>query len=460
MPRTCCTDYSRSELIRQGLARAGEGLPSIEAGMPTPAGTGLSRRAFLARSAGLAMTVYGGAALAPRAFEEGIASAAAAGSSDPVLVNVWLSGGLDTLALLAPVEDPVYRAMRPGLRANPSGNPADVFTEDPRLQWHPNAGPLRDLHLAGKVSVVPGIGWDSSHGSHFVSRHFWEVGDLDEGGRVGWLGRYLDRVGTPDNPLQGISLDTTLSPVIAPGVSPVASLSTPTRLNMGFRQVSGPMATRAFDTAAQLATVEPGDDAIAQGSRALGGLVRLREQLGPIQGLKPTAQGGAVYPSGSYFATQMQLVVEMLAAGLPMRCITVQGPGGYDTHSSQNGILPGNLDVLSKTLGAFQADLEARGMANRVLVHVWSEFGRRLAENGGGTDHGAAGVSLLIGERVRGTMVGELPSLGSLDSLGNLKATADFRGLYCSILEQWLGTEADGIVPGASSFARPQIIRA
>ena len=427
--------------------------------MPTPAGTGLSRRAFVARTAGLAMTVFGASSLSPAALEHGIASAAAAAPQDPVLISIWLSGGMDSLELLAPVEDPVYRSLRPGLMAPQSLDPLDVFTEDPRLQWHRKAGPLRDLHRAGKVTIAPGVGWPGSNGSHFVSRHFWEVGELNEGGRVGWLGRYLDRAGTVDNPLQGLSLDSALSPALAPAGAPVAALATPTNYWVGMKEVTGAVLDKALEAAGKLGALPAEHQAHAQGGAALSSMMMLRDQLGPIQGVTPAPQGAAEYPSGG-FAAQMRLLAEMLDRGMPLRCVTVQGPGGYDTHSSQNAVLPNNIDVLSKTLSAFQADVEARGLADRVLVHVWSEFGRRVKENAGGTDHGAGGVSLFVGTRASGQMVGEFPGLQTLDALGNLRSTSDFRALYCSVLEQWLGADPDGIVPSAGSFARPLIVRA
>ena len=159
-----CDDFSK--------AQAGRGLRGIEPGMPIPAGTGLSRRAFLTRSGGLALSVFGGAMLSRMAMEEGIAAAASAPTA-PVLVSVFLSGGLDAMSVLAPVGDARYASLRPTLHMTPSGNPADVFAEDSRLHWHPSAAPLRDLHLAGKVSVMPAIGYADANQSHFTSRHYW-----------------------------------------------------------------------------------------------------------------------------------------------------------------------------------------------------------------------------------------------------------------------------------------------
>src|SRR4029077_5869693 len=118
------------------------------------------------------------------------------------------------------------------------------------------------------------------------------------------------------------------------------------------------------------------------------------------------------------------------------------------------------LDTTAQSLLAFQRDLEARGVADRVLTLVWSEFGRRAEENGsGGTDHGAAGVAFLIGSRAAGKMVGEFPGLKSgLDVDGNLRPTADFRGVYSSLLEQWLHFDAAAVVPNAHRFERPRLV--
>ena len=153
----------------------------------------------------------------------------------------------------------------------------------------------------------------------------------------------------------------------------------------------------------------------------------------------------------------------MLASGLPLHVVALTAPGHYDTHSNQAGDLAQGLQLTTDSLLAFQRDLETRGLADRVLVHVWSEFGRRAQENGdAGTDHGAAGVGFLIGSRAKGQMVGEFPGLqNGLDADGNVKATADFRGVYASLLEQWLGVDAGLVIPNAALVladdARPVI---
>jgi uncharacterized protein (DUF1501 family) len=150
----------------------------------------------------------------------------------------------------------------------------------------------------------------------------------------------------------------------------------------------------------------------------------------------------------------------MVAGGLPLHCVALSAPGDYDTHDSQPADLADNLKATSDGLLAFQRDLEARGIADRVLVQVWSEFGRRPEENGSdGTDHGAAGLGILIGTRARGAMVGGFPGLDRLDDDDNLRMTSDFRAVYCGLLEQWFGHDAGAVIPEAGRFARPPLVK-
>ena len=163
-------------------------------------------------------------------------------SSSPILVSVFLQGGIDNLSLLAPAGDPLYEKLRPTLALAPGAGPA--FTEDARLTWHPSATAFADLHAAGKVTVLPGIGYADPDLSHFTSRHYWEVGATDAGLQTGWLGRYLDVAGTADNPLQGLSMDGAMNPTIASARNPVAAIDRPDDFSVWFRGVWGPMVGR------------------------------------------------------------------------------------------------------------------------------------------------------------------------------------------------------------------------
>jgi uncharacterized protein (DUF1501 family) len=452
-----CADWSRSELLRGAAAQAGRGLPAIEPGMPTPAGTGLSRRSFLLRSAGLALAVYGARSLAPQAFEEGIAAAAAAGPSNAVLVSVFLSGGIDAMSVLAPTGDPQYRVLRPTLALPPDDTRR--MREDPRLQWHPSADKLKTLYDEGKVTVLPAVGYSSPNFSHFTSRHYWEVGAVNPQGRDGWLGRYLDRHGVGNNPLQGLSLQTSLSPALATTSVPVAAVPRPDQYRFTAQGVSSPIDAPMLTEFGRQGALASGDPTLTGAREVTASTATLRQQVSAFS----SVTSPVTYPTGNEFSYKMASVAAMLAGGLPLKVVTMDAAGGYDTHADQATRLTNDLRYTADTLFAFQRDLEARGLADRVLVNLWSEFGRRADENSSGTDHGAAGVQMIIGSKASGHMVNEFPGMasgtgGGLDKNQNIRSTSDFRGAYCSLLEQWLGVDPAPIIPGASGFPRYQLV--
>jgi uncharacterized protein (DUF1501 family) len=435
-------------MLHSAASEAGKGLPSIEPGMPISAGTGLSRRSLLLRGAGLALAVYGSRMALP-AFDSGIAQAA---QPDRILVSIFLDGGLDAMSLLCPTGDPDYRRLRPRL-ALPEDRTLP-FAEDQRLRWHPAARNLARLHDEGKVTVFPAISYSGPDQSHFTSRHFYEIGEVEVGSRTGWLGRYLDLVGTQDNPLQGLSFDRALSPALATANMPVASLSGTDGFGMSSR-LGEPVNTELFDSFARLGALAADSPGMSQLRTTMARTARLRDELNGLGESEPAA----AYPD-VIMGRRLAKLAEYIDHGLPIRVATLSGAGGFDTHAGQASQLTGNIRMTSDSIFAFQRDLEARGLADRVLVQVWSEFGRRAQENAsGGTDHGAAGCALVIGSRASGQMVGEFPGLGNLDRLGNLRRTSDYRSMYCSLLEQWLGQDAGPVIPGASSFDRPVLVK-
>jgi uncharacterized protein (DUF1501 family) len=449
--RIVCDECSRADVLR---AVAGRGLPAVEPGMPAPAGTGLSRRSFVARSLGLALSVYGVGRLG--LFDEGIAAAAGA-PQPPILVTVFLQGGADSLSMLYPGGDPLYLKLRPQLAVS-GGTP---FAEDTRLAWHPALAPLAELHAEGKVTVLPAVGYDHPDQSHFTSRHFWEVGATDARVVTGWMGRYLDVVGAIDNPLQGLSLTGSLQPTLATSRVPVAAIDGPDQYDFWAPGVWGEVESRMLDTIGSLGAIRTQDPAMRTAAGVAAQAGRLRKQLAPFAGKTATASPVA-YPQGSdAFPKRLQGLAAMIAAGLPLRCVALEATGEYDTHAAQASALTPALTTTAASLFAFQRDLESRGVADRVLTLVWSEFGRRAQENGsGGTDHGAAGTGFLIGTHAAGQMVGEFPGLaGGLDDDGNLRATADFRAVYASLLEQWLHFDAARIIPKAAAFPRPVLVK-
>jgi uncharacterized protein (DUF1501 family) len=439
---------------------AGKGLPHIEPGMPVPAGTGMDRRTFLLRSAGAVVSVYGASMFSPRQFEEGIARAAAAAPSQPVLVSIFMEGGWDALSVLAPVKDPRYKTLRPALGLpEGSGKP---FTEDARLMWHPSAAGLAKLHEEGKVTVFPAIGYDPPDESHFTSRHYWEVGALDVNARSGWMGRLLDLTGDAGNPLQGLSLDYSLAPALATTKMPVAAVSSPSDYTLWAYGLGEPLTGRALATYGQLGGLAAPSAAYAQARAASLDTSIILAEVAPFASSegKPGFTSPVTYPtSGGQFPERLAALAAMLAGGLPIKCASLNAVGGYDTHSDEANTLTTNLAETVESVLAFQRDLEARKLDNRVLIELWSEFGRRPQENGSGTDHGAAGVAFLIGTRAAGKMVGEFPGLAKLDENENLVNTSDFRAMYSGLLEQWFQIEAAAVIPGAGSFgAVPKLV--
>jgi uncharacterized protein (DUF1501 family) len=412
------------------------------------------------RGGALALAVYGGTRmLGIDALQAGVAQAAEAGSG-PVIVSVFLEGGIDALSVLAPVGDPAYQRLRPKLALPPEG--LMKLAADERLAWHPSAAGLATLFAEGKVAVMPAVGYDHPDQSHFTSRHFWEVGATDPGGRTGWLGRYLDHAGAPDNPLQGLSLDGSLAPALAAARVPVAAVAGPDDYGFWARNVWGEVEDRMLDAIGELGTAHGGsrDTALAQAADAAAQSAKLRTQLASFAEKNAIVAPVAYPDSKDDFPARLKALAGLLGAGLPIQCVAISAAGEYDTHDDQEQDLADGLKLTADTLLAFQRDIEARGLADRVVTHVWSEFGRRAAENGsGGTDHGAAGVGFVIGTRVNGGLIGEYPGVDNLDSEGNLRATSDFRSLYCALLEQWFGTDAAAVIPGASGFARPAVIR-
>lgn len=451
-----CNEFSRAHMLRSAAAEAGRGLPTIEPGMPLPAGTGLSRRSFMLRAGLGMMSVYGASRLGVDQLRSGIA--AAQGAQDPVLLTVFLDGGADSLSILAPYNNDKYRRLRPDLRLEPGEGP--LFSEDTDLMWHPRASALHRLHQADKLTVMPAIGYTGADQSHFTSRHFWEVGELDANERTGWMGRTLDIIGTDDNPLQGLSLDGWLSPSLATASKPVAAIDG-TTYDMWLPGVWDTVEDLAFESVQQMGVnaVAGGDLGMTSAGKIANQSVTLRSQLEPFG--DETVPG--YYPEPDHWFNQnLAGLAEMLDANMPIRCVSISAPGGYDTHDNQESSFGDDIGLTFDTLEAFQKDLEARGIADRVVTLVYSEFGRRVEQNSTGTDHGAAGAAFLMGSRVKGEMVGYFPGLDVLDDDDNLTHTADFRNVYSRLLEQWFDVDADAVIPDASIFKpqdRPTLIK-
>lgn len=372
-----------------------------------------------------------------------VAHAADAGRDDRVLVLVQLAGGNDGLNTVVPHGDDAYAAARPGIRL-----PAEsVLKIDDYVGLHPQLVGLRELYDQGDLAVVQGVGYPHPDRSHFRSTDIWHSAQDDvEAPRDGWLGRGLDAAA---------SNEQTGATALALGVERLPLALAAARVNVpvvreldDFELNYGPGSERrraqrrtAIEQLADRADETGGDLAFIR--RTMLSAIQASEQL---RSVRANYQPAASYPA-SALAEQLKLAAQIVAGELGVRIIFVS-LGGFDTHAQQQGAHAALLAELSGAIAAFFGDLSGHGLADRVLLATYSEFGRRVAENGSlGTDHGAASQVFLAGPSVRGGLHGDHPSLTDLDE-GDLKFHTDFRRVYATILDRWLSFPSNPVLGG------------
>jgi uncharacterized protein (DUF1501 family) len=439
---------------------------------------GVTRRHFLRLGAAAGISLYAAQSLPLGRMLAGAEEAAAQAPDAPILVAVFLPGGLDLLDTLVPLDQyGAYRAHRGRLAQPEATTPRLKGTSlgiHPSLTKGDGEG-VKGLFERGRLGFLPGIDYANPDLSHFHSRHFWETGLITPSSSTGWLGRWLDANGGKDNPFQGITSGHALSPVLRSGGAPVSSVDgvRASRLTMG--GVVGRLQPPAMTAFSELAYPRhkdpPGLTAARTAARYaqdVASKLAGYEQAAPAQ----ETEGGLVlpgfgtetkptgYPTGSQLADRLRQIAFLAAQPLGLRVATVDAVADFDTHAGQPATLERILAEVSASLAAFQSDLDARGLGDRVLTFVWSEFGRRpKANDSSGTDHGAGGVAWVQGNRAMGGLLTEYPSLQDLDAKQNLKVTVDFRQVYASLIEQWLGTDPNPVIPNAGAFGRVKVVR-
>jgi uncharacterized protein (DUF1501 family) len=366
---------------------------------------------------------------------------------------------VDLLDTLVPLHDyGRYADLHPKLKVD------SVPLAGTSLGVHPSlargvGGGIKGLYDRGRIGFLPGIDYANPDLSHFHSRHFWETGLITDRSSSGWLGRWLDGAGGRENPLQGVSLGYGLSPVMRSARAPVAAVASPGDAGFWIRGVWGDAYDAAMKAYGRLG--RPGGGQALGAAREAARLAKqVADRLEPYaerDGVDPLASSVA-YPEDSDFGQRLRYLAAMISKPLGIRVADVHADGDFDTHDNQ-AELTDLLGDVSECLSAFQADLEARGVAHRTLTFVWSEFGRRPEENETGTDHGAGGLAWVQGDRALGGVHSEYPDLNRLDSHDNLQVTIDFRRVYSSLLEQHLGTDAAAVIPRAGAFGRVALVR-
>lgn len=427
-------------------------------------GDGLTRRQIIGRGLAAGLAVYASRAISVADMFGAAEASAAAAPDAPILVSVFLPGGCDLLDSFVPLgQYGRYADLRPQLKQKaPEEIAGTGLGAHPSLELGTNGG-LKGLFEQGKIGLLPGIDYANPDLSHFHSRHFWETGLITHSAATGWLGRTLDRTGSEDNPLQGISMSNRLAPVLRSASAPVAAVSSPRSSGFWIPGVYGGGFDHAMATWDELSSrpvSRPGERAAVVNARLMK---EVSDRLAPYRAEdgKPDPLAPAVpYPKGNELGERLAQLAGLLAQPLGIRIAAVEAEGEFDTHDNQPTDLSNGLKETSEALSAFQADLEQRGLADRVLTFVWSEFGRRPRENeSAGTDHGAGGVAWVQGTRARSGVLTEYPDLKKLDRQDNLAVTVDFRRVYSSLLEQWMSVDAGNVIPNAGGFGRLELVR-
>ncbi|HTD48434.1 MAG TPA: DUF1501 domain-containing protein [bacterium] len=414
MPGMTMGMMTRKEFLRKGLT-------IVAAGATAPM--------FLTRTA-LALN---------NPWDQSLTASAAGRADGPVLVVVQLGGGNDGLNTVVPyAHDDYYRA-RPRL-AVPRESVLRVTDE---VGFHPGLAPLKALYDDGRLAVVQGAGYPNPNRSHFRSMEIWHTADPDgTGPRTGWLGRLFDSECPSCGPTAGIAMLGAEMPLAMQGTSGRGVvLSSPEAF--AFHPIPGAGSAEA-EAFRRLMQPVPGEEPVVDflTHTAMDAVLAADE----IRGVAGHLADSAGYPRDP-FALRLRLVSELISAGVPTRVYYV-GLGGFDTHAAQAGRHDRLMEQLGAGLDAFVNDLTQKGLMDRVLIMSFSEFGRRVAENASdGTDHGAAAPMFLIGGQVAPGIHGPHPSLTDLDQ-GDLRYGVDFRSVYATVLEQWLGIGSQAILGG------------
>ena len=367
-----------------------------------------------------------------------------------ILVVVQLTGANDFMNTVVPYANPLYRDNRPTV-----GIPAEqVLPIDREFGFCPSFAPIKELYDRGTVAVLNGVGYPNPNRSHFRSMDIWHTCEPEKIASEGWLGRAirdLDPLG--ENVVTGVNIGRGLPRAMAmPGV-PVASVGDLDSYGVLNGFAGHRRQLEALDTFARMYAPAVGTGAVMD---YLGRTGRDALMSADLLQHAPAQYTSGIEYADTPIARSLQAVAKLVIADLGTRVFYTQH-AGYDTHANQAVTQPQLLEDLSQGLSDFFADLQEQQRSDNVLVYIFTEFGRRVKDNGAGTDHGSGGGGFVIGDYVKGGMYGEYPSLKEEDLLeGDLHFSQDFRGVYSTILDKWLGLDPAPIVGG--HFEQPAFL--
>ena len=387
-----------------------------------------------------------------------LATQGVTGKDGTILVVLQLAGGNDGLNTLVPYADDIYHKSRPRLGKKES----ELIKLSDHVGLNGAMPYLGSMFKEGNLGVVQGVGYPNPNRSHFVSTSIWETADLTNRSATGWIGRYFDNACPGADPTVGISLNKTQPESFGATKNPGVCLSSPelyrwihgggekAQAEEFFASLNSPDDDDSPVDGASIDMPAGGKTGGIQGEENLAFLERVamdaRVSSAKILELASKHRTSVTY-EGTPISRSLNMVSRLIAGGMPTRVYYVSH-GGFDTHNQQLNSHDRLLGQLDRGLKSFFADLKAQGNAERVVLMTFSEFGRRVSENASaGTDHGRASCLFVAGEGVKGGLYGKYPSLSDLDQ-GDLKHSVDFRGVYASVLEDWLKTSSRPILRG------------
>jgi uncharacterized protein (DUF1501 family) len=369
----------------------------------------------------------------------------ATNTQDNVLVVLQLSGGNDALNTIIPYSDPLYLENRPVVRIDPE----KVLPINDRIGFNPALEPIKALWDQGNVAIIQGIGYPHPNRSHFRSMDIWHTCEPDKVGTEGWLGRAIRDIDPRhDNVLTGVNFGRGLPRALAvPGV-PVASVGNLETYGVLTGIQGEDQRTEALDLFSNMYAPRLGRTLVKEyisqtGVDALKGA--------DILSTAPQKYASTVKYGGDAVAQYLRNIAQVHFAGLGTRIMYTTAPqNSFDTHASELGKHTQLWQDVSNGVSAFYQDLQEHNTGANVVMLLFTEFGRRVHDNGSGTDHGSGGIAFVIGDAVQGGLYGEYPSLAPEKLLeGDLHYNNDFRGTYTTLLEKWLGLDSKPIVGGS-----------
>ena len=362
--------------------------------------------------------------------------------TDKSLVVIQLSGGNDSLNTIVPYNNGVYYDSRRTVRIEPDA----VIPIDDRLGFTPNMAPIKRLWDEGKVAIINGIGYANPNRSHFRSMDIWHTAEPDDIGTEGWLGRAIrDLDPKGENVLTAVNFGRGLPRALGCRGVPVASVGDLETYGLYPDLQDEQLKKYALEAFGEMYGGAKGRDAVMDflgqtGSDALKGADILRTA--------PAVYSSSVEYADNPIARSLKSAAQVLLADLGTRIHYTQH-GSFDTHAGELATHAKLWQEVSGGVGDFMDDLREHGREDDAVILIFSEFGRRIKDNGSGSDHGSGGVAFVIGGAVEGGMYGEYPSLEERDQLdGDLHFNNDFRSTYSTLLEQCLGLEPEPIVNG------------